>query len=483
MSAPKGAVAAGHQLTANAAAAILQQGGNAIDACLAAAWMACVCEPVLASPGGGGFAMLRTAASDTTLIDFFAQTPLRKSATASDFREIHADFGAATQAFHIGSAATATPGFIPGLFHVHAHHASLPMTTLLTPAIKAAEAGVVMTSYQHLLSQIISPILLASRAARALFAPDGELIEAGGLFHNPGLATVLTSLAEDGLTAYGTTIVPRMLACLNGGGHLSANDFADYQVHERKPVTLDLAGARTSLNPLPSAGGTLIAHTLNAMPDLTPLSLARALDETDHARRDSTSALARALAAAAPSYRGTTHISVVDAAGNACAMTISNGEGNGDIVEGCGFMPNNMLGESDVNPHGALGWQENCRLSSMMCPTIMDLANGGLIALGSGGSNRIRSAIATVLCQLAGDCEGLAQAVDAPRMHVEKSHLDVEAQFASSDLAKLQEAFPDHRIWDTPNMFFGGCHAVAQTADGRLFGAGDARRQGVALVT
>jgi gamma-glutamyltranspeptidase/glutathione hydrolase len=482
MSAPKGAVAAGHQLTAEAATAILEKGGNAFDACLAAAWTACVCEPVLASPGGGGFAMLRKADGATNLIDFFAQTPRHKSVNATDCREIHADFGTATQAFHIGSAATATPGFVPGLFHLHETHASLPMATLLAPAIAQAEVGVIVTSYQHLLSEIISPILMASPQARDLFAPHGEMIRPGERFHNPGLTSFLQSLASTGLAAYDTITVPLILQCLGDGGHLTLDDFTSYRVEEREPLTLDLAGARTSLNPLPSAGGTLIAHTLSSMPDLTPLSLARALDATDNARRDRNSTLARTLANAAPSYRGTTHISVVDATGNACAMTISNGEGNGDIVEGNGFMPNNMLGESDVNPHGALGWQEDCRLSSMMCPTIMDLADGGLIALGSGGSNRIRSAIATVLCQLAGDCDGLAQAVDAPRMHVEHGHLDVEAQFAEADLLQLKNAFRDHRVWHTPNMFFGGCHAAARTTRGKLFGAGDARRQGVALV-
>ena len=169
-----------------------------------------VCEPVLASPGGGGFAMVQAGGSDPALIDFFAQTPKVKNLDTDDFREIFADFGEAKQAFHIGCAATATPGLVPGLFHLHSRHASAAMADLLAPAIAAARQGITVTPYQHMLSTIVAPILVASEEARALFAPDGKLVAAGETFINAGLGDLLHGLADDEIAVL-NTVIERLL--------------------------------------------------------------------------------------------------------------------------------------------------------------------------------------------------------------------------------------------------------------------------------
>ena len=116
-----------------------------------------------------------------------------------------------------------------------------------------------------------------------------------------------------------------------------------------------------------------------------------------------------------------------------------------------------------------------------MCPAIVRTADDALIALGSGGSNRIRSAIATVLCALAQQPHEIAASTKAPRMHIEAGHLDVEAQFPLDVIEGLKTAFTDHRVWLQPNMFFGGCHIAARHADGHMTGAGDARRAGICI--
>lgn len=477
----KGVVAAGHQLTAEAAAQILKSGGNACDAAITAAWMACLCEPVLASPGGGGFAMVDPGDRQTRLIDFFVQTPMTQAGDA-EFFAAEADFGETRQTFHIGHGASATPGFVPGLFHLHEQCASLPMADLIAPAATAARHGIIVTPFQHFLSTVVAPILLASVPASALFAPGGDLIAAGSTFKNPGLADLLDLLAAEGLEAYDGAIRRQMLAQQSAGGHLTDADFAGYRVADRDPLKLALGDLDISLNPPPSSGGVLIAHTLSAMSGLTPFELARSLDHTDRQRRQLGGDLNKLIASFGPrAERGTTHISVITAAGDACAMTLSNGEGNGRIVGDFGFMINNMLGEEDVNPAGATGWPTNARLSSIMCPTIAHAENGTQIALGSGGSNRIRSAIAAVLCNLARPPRDVAGSITAPRMHIEAGHLDVEIEFGEDVLAQLQTIFPDHRIWPEPNLYFGGCHLAARHADGRLTGAGDPRRAGVCI--
>src|SRR4029079_16132479 len=196
----KNVVAAGHELTAAAAAEILQDGGNAFDAALAAAFMTFVAEAVFASPGGGGFLMARRAGNDSSrLFDFFAETPLkRRSASEVEFFPIYADFAPAKQEFHIGLGSSATPGVVPGLFAIHAALCKLPMKRLVEPAVRAARSGFPLSAFQAYLFTVIAPILTASESVARIFAPNGKPMPAGETFRNPELAECLGWLAEDG---------------------------------------------------------------------------------------------------------------------------------------------------------------------------------------------------------------------------------------------------------------------------------------------
>lgn len=477
----KGVVAAGHRLTAEAAADVLRDGGHAVDAAIAALAMACVCEPVLASPGGGGFAMLRDGRDGShTLIDFFPHTPRKRRLPGEDgVSEVHADFGTATQAFHIGPATTAAPGFFAGIKQLKALGGSAALADLLQPAADAARQGVVVTPYQHYLSTVVWPILTATPQAAALFAPGGSMIEAGKTFRNPGLADALELMARDGFAQ--SPVGREIVAAQSERGHLTAEDLNAYCVIERRPLEVGIGTMRAHLNPLPAASGVLISHSLARLDSTNGLHLAMALAQTDSERRAARGGLAE-LAETPMRQRGTTHISVIDAAGNACAVTVSNGEGNGELAGPFGFMPNNILGEEDVNPAGPGGWPEDTRLASMMCPAMLESADGSFFVLGSGGSNRIRSALVQVIARLALDNTTLAEAVAAPRLHVEAGHLDFEDLFNRETAAALANTFGDHRAWPEPNMFFGGVHVAAMTADGSLDGVGDSRRDGVTIV-
>jgi gamma-glutamyltranspeptidase/glutathione hydrolase len=183
-----------------------------------------------------------------------------------------------------------------------------------------------------------------------------------------------------------------------------------------------------------------------------------------------------------PSNRGTTHISVVDAAGNIAALSISNGEGCGYIVPGSGIMMNNMLGEEDLNPHGFHAWPEGSRMSSMMAPTVALGADGSVAAFGSGGSNRIRTAVLQVLLNTLDFGQSIAEAVAAPRLHFENGVANLEAGFDAALGAALQG--PERQVvyWPPHNLFFGGVHAVRRDAQGRLDAAGDPRRGGTAVL-
>lgn len=476
-----GTVAAGHRVTAEAGAEVLRAGGSAVDAAVAAIAAACVAEPVLCAPGGGGFAMLRDAVSgDVRVVDFFAQTPrARRQPAGAGEREIVADFGTATQSFHIGPATAAMPGFFAGIAVMRELAGRLPLGDLFEPAIRAARDGVIVTPFQHYLATVVVPILTATPEAAALLAPGGVPHAAGSRFRNPGLAAAFEAVAAEGFA--GGAVEAAMIAAQADAGHLTAADFAGYRAEVRVPLEVERDGARIWLNPAPAAGGVMVVDSLERCAGADPVAVAQALAATDAARRDPDSALARRLAVPVRA-RGTTHVSVIDGAGNAAAVTVSNGEGNGALVGGFGFMLNNVLGEEDVNPAGR-DWPLDVRLASMMCPAMVETADGALTVLGSGGSNRIRSAIMQSVLRLCGPGSVLSEAIAAPRLHPEGGHLDFEEGFGAEERAALVAAFPDHRGWAEPNMFFGGVHAVRRGADGTLSGTGDARRDGVVVAS
>ncbi|MQX37401.1 gamma-glutamyltransferase [Roseospira navarrensis] len=519
----RGAVAAGHPETAAAAAEILADGGTAFDAVVAGLAASFVAEPALSSPGGGGFLLAHPAGGDPLVLDFFAQTPGRaaptEAATALDFAPVLADFGTTTQEFHVGRAAAAVPGMIPGLCAIHETLGRLPFARLLEPGIRLAKAGVPLAPLQAHIHGVIAPILLLTPESRAVFGdPDDPARPrpVGSVGAMPDLAAMLEALGREGAALVRDGPVAQAMAGMCAeGGLLTLEDLRRYRVARRAPLDRRFRGARVLTNPPPSAGGALIAFGLalaeaeresagEGAPD--PLTLARILHVTGFARdaadlnlgaddarvaallSDPEIARWRADMAArahktALKTGGTTHLSVLDADGNAAACTVSNGEGCGHMVPGCGFMLNNMLGEEDLNPAGFFRWTPDTRVSSMMAPTLAEGADGTRIALGSGGSNRIRTALLQVLCRLLAGGEALANAIAAPRLHVERGHLDAEPGFADADVTALARAFPDHRLWPKSSMFFGGVHAVLRHADGRVEAAGDPRRGGAVRFT
>jgi len=488
---PLGAAASGHKETSKAARILLQEGGNAFDAALGAMCAACVCEPMLASLGGGGFLLAQTAAGDSQVFDFFTQTPSAKHGEL-DFYPIQADFGTVTQEFHIGMGSIAVPGIVAGLFAIHKTHCRLPLKKIIEPAVYLAREGVRINKLQKYINEILQPIIGASPEATALAAPmfaPGRLAEIGEFISNPDLADTFEALASHG---------PR--------------DLRSYEVILRKPVTVVSHGARISVNSPPSPGGCLIAFALSLLGKIRPgqhewggsehvVALVRVMQASSLVRKkhglaagldsgiaekilspDSLGQWHKTLETGALASRGTTQISVVDADGNLASLTLSNGEGSSYVLPGSGIMLNNMMGEEDLNPDGFHRMPPGVRLASMMTPTIVSLPDGGQIALGSGGSNRIRSAILQVLTNVLEFDMGLEQAVTAPRLHLEGSHLNVETGFSAAAIESLQLEWPGVEQWLDANLFFGGVHAVKRLSNGGFRAAGDPRRGGAVAI-
>jgi gamma-glutamyltranspeptidase/glutathione hydrolase len=511
----KGVIAAGHPQTLEAARLILEAGGNAFDAALAALCAACVSEPVLASLGGGGF-LMATRDRETRLYDFFAQTPkYRRPMDEVDFHPILADFGGTQQEFHIGLGSMAVPGVLRGLFQVHRELGSIPMQRLVEPAVALARDGIVVNSFQSYLLEVIKPIYSATPEMLAVYGSaqrPGDLLAEGELFRLPAFADALEILAVEGdrLFYEGEMGHPLIEDCRHRGGYLGAADLADYRVLCREPLAIDYRGGRLLTNPPPSSGGILIGFALRLLEAAGsgPAErasaehlglLATVMELTNRARVESNlrdlphqdqagALLDPALLARYRNQvmdrhaanRGTTHISVIDGNGHAASLTVSNGEGVGYLVPGTGIMMNNMLGEEDINPHGFHNWPVDSRIASMMAPSVLRWPDGRIAALGSGGSNRIRTAILQVLVNLLDFELDLEQAVEAPRIHHENRFLNVEGGCPGSTRAALAARFPEHRFWDGINFFFGGVHCVmVDPARDQMRGAGDPRRGGV----
>jgi gamma-glutamyltranspeptidase/glutathione hydrolase len=172
-------------------------------------------------------------------------------------------------------------------------------------------------------------------------------------------------------------------------------------------------------------------------------------------------------------------VSVLDAAGNAAAVTFSFGEGNGSIVGDTGIMMNNLMGEADLHPDGFGRTPTGTRLSTMMSPTILLDDDGGITVLGTGGANRIRSAIVQVVSLLVDRRYDAERAVAAPRLHYEDGVLNAEVM-EMSDGGKVLEQLGARELvrFDERSLFFGGVHLVRRAGDGTLSGAGDPRRGG-----
>ncbi|HZT94052.1 MAG TPA: gamma-glutamyltransferase [Gaiellaceae bacterium] len=456
----RGAVAAGHLLTAEAGAEVLRAGGNAVDACIAAAAVSWVCESPLTGPGGGGFLLVhRSDEGRTHLLDFFVAVPLRPAPT-TELLELVVDFGDYQQVFYSGAASVAVPGVALGVGEAHARWGSVPWAELLAPAARLAREGVVLDEPHAYLHRILDPLLRHSPEGDALYGP-GRPLEVGERFAAPELAATLDRIAAEGAGClYRGELAERIAAHVP----ITVDDLARYRVIEREPLEVRYRGDELRTNPPPSRGGSLLAVGLESLGDAeaTPLAMARAMEAQEAARN-------------AEAAGGTTHISVVDGHGNAASLSCSLGSASGVVVPGTGLALNNMLGET----HLAGEERPGERVISLMAPSVLLRDGRPRLVVGSAGSRRLHGAMLQIVANVAARGLGVVQAVDAPRIHVEAGIAHCEDPAVADEL----EAGGYTVVrWQEQNLFFGGVSAVEIGDDGSLAAAGDPRRGGAAVV-
>jgi len=490
--AARGVVAAGHPETARAGADVLRAGGNAVDAAVAAVLASLAAEPLLTGLGAGGYMLVALPGAEPRLLDFFVEAPGRGAdpEAREELVPISVSFGDAIQVFNVGPASVGTYGVPAGLADAAARFGSMPLTALAARAVALARGGVEVNAVQAYVIEILGEIATSTPECAALFAPEGRLLREGDTFHNPELAAALELLGRDGAAPFYTgEVAAAVVEWLDGrGAMLTAADLAAYRVVDREPVRVAYRGRDVVTNPPPSAGGTLIAYALALLERATePLTPARLVDVMAAAQAERTPEFLEGLddegfldRFLASRLGSTTHVSVLDAGGGACSVTCSNGEGSGIVVPGTGLHLNNMLGEQDLNPLGFHRHPAGRRMPSMMSPTMVLGGAGPELVLGSGGSNRIRSAIIQAIVNVLDRGMDVAAAVRAPRLHFEDGVVYAEPGVEVGELGRGETALARFREL---NLFFGGVHAVARDpATGELSGGGDPRRGGSVAV-
>jgi gamma-glutamyltranspeptidase / glutathione hydrolase len=508
-------VAAGHPLTAEAGANVLREGGNAVDAAIAAVLTSCVTESPLTGLGAGGYMLVHEDGEDVVL-DFFVAVPgIDGTVRGAELVPIPVYFTPEVpQVFHIGAASCGVPGTPAGLVAAAERFGSVPLAELAAPAAALARDGVVINAEQAFFLEILAPILTRFEEGAAVYAPEGRILGAGERFVFTELGDAIERLGADGCDGFYRGEIADAIAgwVRERGGTLGADDLAAYEPIARAPVETPFRGRRVLTNPPPSSGGILIAYSLALLERLGEFGTERivgAMEAAQAARSegflaglleegfasrfldpDRVAGAAEAVASGIATGRAplhvaddglgsTTHITAVDAAGGCASVTCSNGTGSGVIVPGTGVHVNNMLGEQDLNPHGFHRHDAGVRLPSMMSPTVVLQGDELEAGLGSGGSNRIRSAILQTVVRLLVDADPVAEAVVAPRVHFEDGSVQAEPGIDEAVLERLATRGYEIGRWDALNVFFGGVHAVARDpASGRLSGGGDPRRGG-----
>jgi gamma-glutamyltranspeptidase / glutathione hydrolase len=443
----RAAVAAGHPATVDAGLEILQEGGNAADAAIAASLASCVAETVMTGLLGGGHGAVSWD-GEVRMLDFFVAVPgLGVERREVELVQLRVPFGAELVHYAVGIGSCAVPGVLPGLDELWRAHGTMPWRRLVEPALRLAREGVEMPSAHAACLEMLAPVMTMREGGR-IYSPAGRLLQTGERLEQPGLVRALELVAgEGGRSASLDQALLELMA--ERGGLVTVTDLRSYKPRWGKPVRAEYAGvtlfSREALNsPLP---------VLSALTGSDPVGLAGALRGAD--------------------LQGdTTNLAVVDGDGNAVVLTTSLGLGSGDWLPGLDVHLNSMLGEADLLV-GELA--PGKRMASMMSPTIGYDADGLTVAIGAAGGTRLRSALVQVLSGVLDEGLSPRDAVDRPRLHPVDELVHLEPGFPDRVPEALERAGFTVRVWPARHHYFGGVSLVSRSG-----AAGDPRRSGAA---
>ena len=444
-------MAAGHAATAAAGLEILAEGGTAADAAVAASLASCVAETVMTGLLGGAHAIVWDGRRARNL-DCFVSVP---SGSGPPMLEVPVPFGEETVVYAVGPASCAVPGLPAGLDALWRGHGRLPWARLVEPALRLARDGTDLPPRHAACLAMLGPVMTMNRGA-ALYAPDGTLLAAGGRLEQPGLVAALETVAAEGAASvYRGSIAEALLAV--DGTAVTRGDLEAYEARWEEPVEIPYAGTRF----LTRGGLSGVPGLLRRLPRLSGLSATERV-----------LALVDVFADDGPEGH-TTNLCVVDGDGRAVVLTSSLGLGAGDFLPGLDLHLNSMLGEHDLIDAPLV---PGARMQSMMAPAVALDDDGLVLAIGSAGGTRLRTAFVSVAAGVLD--EGLApqQAVDRPRVHPTGATINAEPGVDEEALVRLESAGRTVRRWPDLHHYFGGTSLVSRRGP-----AADPRRDGAAL--
>jgi gamma-glutamyltranspeptidase/glutathione hydrolase len=444
-----GGVAAGHPATVAAGIEILEEGGTAADAAVAACLASCVAETVMTGLLGGGHAIYWHGGAAWNL-DCFVDVP---SGDGAEPVELRVPFGEELVHYAVGPGTCAVPGLPRGLGALHERFGQLPWPRVVEPALRLARESVVMPPAHAACLAMLGPVFTMQPDGRRIYAPAGRLLEAGETLDQPGLAVALELLADEGADSVYEGSIAGLLTSVEGVP-VTPGDLARYEARWDTPVEAAWLERRV----LTRAGLSGVPETLARLPRLPGLG------ETGRVH-----ALLAALADAELDGH-TTNLVAADGDGNACVLTSSLGLGTGDFLPGLDLQLNSMLGEVDLV---RAPLRPGARMGSMMAPTVV-LDGGGLeLAIGAAGGTRLRTALVGVAAGILDEGLGAVEAVVRPRFHRAGDVVNAEPGVDERALEELAASGLHVRRWPGAHHYFGGVSLI-----GAAGAAGDPRRSG-----
>jgi len=550
-----GIVVSVHELASRAGVEMMQAGGNAVDAAVATGFALAVVHPAAGNLGGGGFMLIRMADGKAHFLDY------REKAPAAAKRDMYLDAqgNVIEGASEIGYKAIGVPGSVAGMVYAEQKYGKLTLQQVMAPAIRLAREGYAL-SWGEARDFQRDKYLGEFSESRRIFQRDGNYYQPGEIFRQPDLARTLERIAAKPNDFYHGALAQELAAALQkGGGLITADDLAHYEVKEREPVRGTYRGYEIISAPPPSSGGTVLIESLNILegydlakmgnrsaesihftteafrraffdraefmgdPDFAKIPVAQLIDkkygaawrdsiDAEHAtaskelKRPAIFSEMEQYAASHPQpltiheSPHTTHYSVVDADGNAVAVTTTlNGWFGARVTaEGLGFLLNDEMDDFSTKPgapnsDGLIQGAANAigpgkRPLSSMTPTIVVHEGKPFLVLGSPGSSKIITTVANVLMGVIDYGMNIQEAVNAPRFHHQwmPDVLNVEQWFSPDTIQALQRMGYNVQIglrfgeYASPYWSDAECIAIDAKTGERL-GASDGRNNGKAV--
>ncbi len=496
-----------HERASHVGVEIMQGGGNAVDAAVATGFALAVVHPAAGNIGGGGFMLIRMADGKTHFLDYREKAP----AAAKADLYLDAQGNVIPDASRIGYKAIGVPGSVAGMVYAEQRYGKLTLKQVIAPAIRLAREGYPLT--WEAAADLHDQHLAEFPESHRMFQRNGDYYKPGDIFRQPDLARTLERIAEKPDDFYHGSLAQELAASMQkDGGLITVDDLAHYEVKEREPVRGTYRGYEVISAPPPSSGGAVLIEILNILegydlrkmgdrsaqsmhytleafrraffdraefmgdPDFAKIPVAQLIDKKYAAAWQETidpahstpskelkrpavfSELEQYAAGHSPAMapkesNHTTHYSVMDAEGNAVAVTttINDWFGSRVTAEGLGFLLNDEMDDFSSKPgvpnsDGLIQSSVNAigpgkRPLSSMTPTIVVHDGKTVMVLGSPGSSKIITTVANVLMGVVDYGMNIQEAVNAPRFHQQwmPDTVNVEQWFSPDTLNLLRQ--------------------------------------------